>query len=198
MNASLTDDLARMVSAARAAIAAAADERALDDVRVRFLGKKGELTALLKTLGTLPADQRPAAGAEINTAKEQVQADLAERKAVLGAISHLEQADRRALHRLRVRLGPLDVFLPPLLKPAAQHIRAALLAVRFSTVPETLMQGALASFALYLTVYGLVVSAWRARRHHHVRPAAMPPSQAQPLPDMALEPPPTSFVRHRL
>lgn len=74
----------------------------------------------------------------------------------------------------------------------------ALLAVRFSTVPETLMQGALASFALYLTVYGLVVSAWRARRHHHVRPAAMPQSQAQPLPDMALEPPPTSFVRHRL
>jgi phenylalanyl-tRNA synthetase alpha chain len=85
MNASLTDDLARMVSAARAAIAAAPDERALDDVRVRFLGKKGELTALLKTLGTLPADARPAAGAEINTAKEQVQAELAERKAVLGA-----------------------------------------------------------------------------------------------------------------
>jgi phenylalanyl-tRNA synthetase alpha chain len=85
MNASLTDDLARMVSAARAAIAAASDERALDDVRVRFLGKKGELTAVLKTLGTLPAEARPAAGAEINTAKEQVQAVLAERKAVLGA-----------------------------------------------------------------------------------------------------------------
>jgi len=52
------------------------------------------------------------------------------RKAALGAISHLEQADRQALHKLRVRLGPLDVFLPPLLKPAAQHWRAALLAVR--------------------------------------------------------------------
>jgi ATP-dependent RNA helicase SUPV3L1/SUV3 len=49
---------------------------------------------------------------------------------VLGAISHLEQRDRQALHRLRVRLGPLDVFLPALLKPAAQHWRAALLAVR--------------------------------------------------------------------
>jgi ATP-dependent RNA helicase SUPV3L1/SUV3 len=52
------------------------------------------------------------------------------RKAVLGAIAHLEQADRQALHALRIRLGPLDVFLPTLLKPAAQHWRAALLAVR--------------------------------------------------------------------
>jgi ATP-dependent RNA helicase SUPV3L1/SUV3 len=38
--------------------------------------------------------------------------------------------DRQLLYRLKVRLGPLDVFLPPLLKPAAQLWRAALLAVR--------------------------------------------------------------------
>jgi ATP-dependent RNA helicase SUPV3L1/SUV3 len=55
---------------------------------------------------------------------------LLPRKAALGAIAHLEQPDRQALHGLRVRLGPLDVFLPPLLKPAAQQWRAALLAVR--------------------------------------------------------------------
>lgn len=55
---------------------------------------------------------------------------LLPRKAVLGAISHLEQRDRQALHRFRVRLGPLDVFLPALLKPAAQLWRAALVAVR--------------------------------------------------------------------
>jgi ATP-dependent RNA helicase SUPV3L1/SUV3 len=52
------------------------------------------------------------------------------RKTGLGAISHLEQADRQALHKLRVRLGPLDIFLPQLLKPDAQYWRAALLAVR--------------------------------------------------------------------
>ncbi len=52
------------------------------------------------------------------------------RKTALSAISHLEQADRQAVHRLRVRLGPLDVFLPLLLKPAAQYWRAALLAVK--------------------------------------------------------------------
>ena len=52
------------------------------------------------------------------------------RKSVLSAISHLEQADRQSLHRLRVRLGPLDVFQPQLLKPAAQLWRGALLSVR--------------------------------------------------------------------
>jgi ATP-dependent RNA helicase SUPV3L1/SUV3 len=52
------------------------------------------------------------------------------RKAVLGAIAHLEQPDRRALHQHKVRLGPLDVYLVPLLKPVAQRWRAALLSVR--------------------------------------------------------------------
>jgi ATP-dependent RNA helicase SUPV3L1/SUV3 len=52
------------------------------------------------------------------------------RKSVLSAISHLEQGDRQSLHRLRVRLGPLDVFQPQLLKPTAQYWRAALLSVR--------------------------------------------------------------------
>jgi ATP-dependent RNA helicase SUPV3L1/SUV3 len=52
------------------------------------------------------------------------------RKTALSAIAHLEQPDRGTLHRLGVRLGPLDVFLPLLLKPAAQQMRAALIAVR--------------------------------------------------------------------
>jgi ATP-dependent RNA helicase SUPV3L1/SUV3 len=59
------------------------------------------------------------------------------RKSVLGAISHLEQPDRQSLHRLKVRLGPLVVDLTPLLKPSAQHWRAALLAVRSGTPMPT-------------------------------------------------------------
>ena len=55
---------------------------------------------------------------------------LVPRKSVLSAIAHLEKSDRQALHKLRVRLGPIDVFLPPLLKPEAQYWRAALIAVR--------------------------------------------------------------------
>jgi ATP-dependent RNA helicase SUPV3L1/SUV3 len=52
------------------------------------------------------------------------------RRALMGAIGALEQADRQQLHKLGVRLGPLDVFLPGLLKPNAQHWRGALMAVR--------------------------------------------------------------------
>jgi ATP-dependent RNA helicase SUPV3L1/SUV3 len=52
------------------------------------------------------------------------------RKAALSAIAHLEQADRSSLHALRVRLGPLDIFVGTLLKPAAQQWRGALLAVK--------------------------------------------------------------------
>ena len=51
----------------------------------------------------------------------------------------------------------------------------AVLAVNNANAPEVLMQGAMASFALYLGVYGLVVSAWRARRRHASAPAAAAP-----------------------
>ena len=71
-------------SAARAAIAAAAHERALDDVRVRLLGKKGEITALLKSLGKMSAAERPAAGARINAAKNNLQAAIEHRRQALG------------------------------------------------------------------------------------------------------------------
>ena len=52
------------------------------------------------------------------------------RRAVVSAIGALDQKDRQLLYRMKVRLGPLDVYLPPLLKPASQLWRAALLAVR--------------------------------------------------------------------
>jgi phenylalanyl-tRNA synthetase alpha chain len=54
---------------------------ALDHVRVEYLGKKGQITALLKTLGKLSAEERPAAGAEINKAKQQVQEKITEVRA---------------------------------------------------------------------------------------------------------------------
>jgi ATP-dependent RNA helicase SUPV3L1/SUV3 len=59
-------------------------------------------------------------------------------------IAELEPGDRRALYRLRVRLGPLDVFVPPLLKPTAQRWRAALGAVRTGQeLPALPMPGAI-------------------------------------------------------
>ncbi len=65
--------LKQLVTEGLDAVAQAADESALDQVRVQYLGKKGELTAQLKSLGKLSAEERPAAGAKINEAKQQVQ-----------------------------------------------------------------------------------------------------------------------------
>jgi phenylalanyl-tRNA synthetase alpha chain len=61
---------------AESAIDSAADLAALDAVRVGYLGKNGQLTARLKNLSKLPAEERPAAGQEINQAKKQVQESL--------------------------------------------------------------------------------------------------------------------------
>jgi len=66
------ENLAELVAQAKEAVDAANDEQSLDQVRVSFLGKKGQITALLKTLGKLSNEERPQAGAKINEAKEAV------------------------------------------------------------------------------------------------------------------------------
>ena len=73
-------ELKELVDAANAEIDAAAELSALDAVRVAYLGKKGKLTALLKGLSSLSADERPAAGQAINAAKQSIQARLNERR----------------------------------------------------------------------------------------------------------------------
>ncbi len=98
-------------------------ERWLDAEIGRHLGPLAQLAAAA-------ADPASSPGVRALSAMLADAGGLLPRKAALSAIAHLEQADRQSLHRLRVRLGPLDVFLPLLLKPAAQHWRAALLAVK--------------------------------------------------------------------
>ncbi|MBA3979382.1 MAG: phenylalanine--tRNA ligase subunit alpha [Alcanivorax sp.] len=83
------------------AVAGAADLRALDEVRVQYLGKKGEISALLKTLGKLSAEERPQAGALINEARDQVQAALESRKA---AMNDAALAEKLAGERIDVTL----------------------------------------------------------------------------------------------
>ncbi|MCH2559238.1 MAG: phenylalanine--tRNA ligase subunit alpha [Alcanivorax sp.] len=96
------ENLDSLVDAALAEVAGAADARALDEVRVRYLGKKGEISALLKSLGGLSAEDRPKAGALINEGKQRVQAALDERREAL------EQA---ALDQ-QLSAETLDVTLP--------------------------------------------------------------------------------------
>ena len=77
-----------------------ADE--LEQVKARYLGKDGSLTSLLKSLGKLSADERPAAGARINQVKQQIEAALHARR------------DALAQHVLQQKLAAeaLDVTLP--------------------------------------------------------------------------------------
>jgi len=75
--------LKKLVSDAEQAVQAAADLPALDQVRVNYLGKKGSITALMKTLGKLSAEERPKAGQVINVAKQAVQKAIKARKDLL-------------------------------------------------------------------------------------------------------------------
>jgi len=77
------ENLVALTQEALELVAKAEDLNGLDYVRVEYLGKKGKITELLKGLGKLSAEERPAAGAEINTAKQAVQEKLNERKTEL-------------------------------------------------------------------------------------------------------------------
>ena len=95
------DNLEAVVAQAGLELASAETLVALDAVRVRYLGKKGLLTALLQGLGQLPADQRREAGAGINAAKAELQAAIEVRRE---ALAQIEMAHRLAAETLDVSL----------------------------------------------------------------------------------------------
>ena len=76
-------DTDSLLADALQAIGVAKEEATLDALRVQYLGKKGSFTALLKSLGQLPPDKRPAAGEQINAAKTELQSALEVRKVAL-------------------------------------------------------------------------------------------------------------------
>ena len=70
----------KIITKAQKAVVKANDLKDLDDVRVLYLGKKGELTTLLKGLGKLSKEDRPVVGEAINEAKVQIQKLIESRK----------------------------------------------------------------------------------------------------------------------
>ena len=109
-----------------------ADSRAALRARLeRWLdGQIGHHLRPLKRLAEAAVDPASSPGVRALGAMLTDAGGAVPRRTVVSAIGTLEQQDRQRLYRLKVRLGPLDVFLPPLLKPGAQLWRAALLAVR--------------------------------------------------------------------
>ena len=96
------ENLEVLVTQALEAVQQAADINALEQLRVQYLGKKGELTQVMKTLGNIPAEDRPKVGAMVNDAKERVQSALNARK------SDMESAALNA----RLAAERVDVTLP--------------------------------------------------------------------------------------
>ena len=76
-------EIIELVNRALADIGNCTELGALDNVRIKYLGKKGELTQELKKLGSLPEKQRPKAGERINTAKQKLQQAVTDQQAIL-------------------------------------------------------------------------------------------------------------------
>lgn len=95
-------DLATLLRQALDEVAASNTLAALDEVRVRWLGKKGAFTDQLKALGALPAADRPAVGARINEAKQQFEA----------AVETAREDLSRAAVEAELAAGRIDVTLP--------------------------------------------------------------------------------------
>lgn len=87
---------------ARQDIAGAMDSAALEAARVRYLGKKSPLSQLLRTVGTLPPDQRPRLGQEVNAVRQELEEELNRTARRL--------ADAELAHRLQAEA--VDVTLP--------------------------------------------------------------------------------------
>src|SRR5690606_33548932 len=95
-------NLEALVQEALTELESATAESALEQLRVQYLGKKGKLTDQLKSLGRLSPEERPAAGAAINEAKEKLQDAIARKR------TELEQAALTA----KLARETLDVTLP--------------------------------------------------------------------------------------
>jgi phenylalanyl-tRNA synthetase alpha chain len=101
-------DIAQLEQQILAAVAAAGDEAALEAVRVSALGKKGSISALLATLGTMSPEERKTRGAAINALKDQVTAAITARRTAL----------KDAALDARLNSETLDVTLPVRESPA--------------------------------------------------------------------------------
>jgi phenylalanyl-tRNA synthetase alpha chain len=94
-------DLTSLIEQANGEVAASSDLAALDEVRVRWLGKKGAITEQLKSLSSLPGTERAAAGQRVNEAKERVNAAIEARRK---SLENAEVERRLASERIDVTL----------------------------------------------------------------------------------------------
>ena len=95
------EELQQILDQAVKQFALISDEAELEQVKARYLGKEGSLTVLLKGLGKLSAEERPAAGARINQVKQAIEASLQQRR---DALQQNKLAQKLAAESLDVTL----------------------------------------------------------------------------------------------
>jgi phenylalanyl-tRNA synthetase alpha chain len=98
----MQNELAALLSHARAAITQAVDPAAVEHLRVHYLGKKGQLTVLLKSVADIPVEERPEMGKVINLAKQELQDLLSQQESLLNA----------AVLEKRLLAETVDITLP--------------------------------------------------------------------------------------
>ncbi len=114
----MKEQLNGILETAKAAILAADSEQSIEELRVKYLGKKGELTALLKQMGSLSPEERPKMGQLVNEAKAQVEAligdkakELKEKATELKLAAETVDITMPAKSVKRGKLHPLNTVL---------------------------------------------------------------------------------------
>lgn len=98
----MKEKLEQIKAAAQKAIAEAADEKGIDDIRVRFLGKKGELTAILKQMGGLSPEERPIIGQLANKIRAELE----------GNIESASKDFKEKADELKLKAETVDITMP--------------------------------------------------------------------------------------
>jgi len=104
----MRDRLEALVERALSSIESARSAEALEEVRVKILGRKGELTSLLRQMKQIDPDDRPAFGAMVNAARDRLQQELERR------VQAMEARERAR----KLELDTIDVTMPGRIRPA--------------------------------------------------------------------------------
>ena len=109
----LSDDLKAIEAQVTESLVGVQDMKALEDLRIKALGKKGQLTALMRMMGKIPAEERPAMGQLANTVRSNVETAIKQRKEELAKLALAKKMEAEAA----------DVTLPGrVLNQGTQHL----------------------------------------------------------------------------
>lgn len=98
----MKEKLESIKNAAIAALQASSSQQEIEELRVKYLGKKGELTAILKQMGSLSAEERPKMGQLVNEAKAKLE----------GIIAQKNEELKKAATELKLKSETIDITMP--------------------------------------------------------------------------------------